>query len=984
METGPDSDWAAKGKAMVAEGSDGIWLRFGPKPDETRLASRFFAIRCNPCVSISATVLLFGWVIFCMAWSPGKWCLGGGTQVLNVTSPNATLSVQYNTDVVQQFYGLVGSEYVFQVQRQVVEEKDCYVPRKEFSYWMAWVTYTSTWLYIATQDVWIVFLLLLIVSKYGKLKLGPDDEPPEFSNIEWFSMIFCCGVATGLFYFSVGEPINHYEPCGRWAWSGPDPNNWANLPCKGTSGWANRYSHLPDNERAQAAMSLVFYHWGLHGWVCYAVVGCLLGLLHFRKGLPMTMKTCFYPLIGARVYSFWGDVIDVVSIVCTTFGVCTSLGMGVQQINAGLHILNGGKNWIGLGFYGVENQEEWFDESREGAMSTYNVQTESWRASNPFSVTTAGLIMQRKKEVSEQMLLIWIITSVSTVSICSGLNVGVKWLSIVALVLGCFLLWVVLIMDDTWFIANLFVQTLGHYLQYIVQVGTYTGAFDQPEHGAPDGRQEYGPPSGAGWMNDWTIFYWGWWISWAPFCGVFLARISKGRTVREFLVTCIIITVTFNFAWMTIWGGAALKMEMSAEKAGITCVSGQAKDFTKNYCRADPTAPSQGFGRHSGEPLYFCSSVTRLSCHYFNYPPMMFDVVMQYSNLGPFLSVLIILALFLYFVTSSDSGSLVDTMVAANGIAEPVIAQRVWWSLTEGLAATGLMYASIFDVSDPRASMKALQAASIAAGLPYTFLVCFMCVALWRTLKLEFGEEQFGQGFRSSVLDVGVTLYRGSPGTEKCLSVAGPLIDRKRLTATLRSALCPVMDLWSALAKLREKRGQRAGAWETAVAALVGIALYYAGWLLVCLDWIPIPANGYNEFGVWNGTYNIVPNQVSNRYGHFRLFTNDWSAGEVMTRNTAFSADRKESMGVGDRVGHPMHLAVFGWFFILFFVAVVTATRTSVREALKIRGSAFEDFLCSLFLWPMVLVQINETLDQGPLGGPAEDRTGSGKFTGTL
>jgi len=304
---------------------------------------------------------------------------------------------------------------IFTIKRQKVDDVDCYPPRLEFSYWMAWCTYTWTWLYISTQNIWIVFVFVLIFHpRYGKLKLGADDDQPEFTNMEWFAMIFCCGVATGLFYFSIGEPINHYEPCGKWAFGGPDGADWGTRQCLGTSNWANRFSHLPDNERAQKAMELTFYHWGLHGWVCYAIVGCILGILHFRKGLPMTMKTCFYPLLGERIYGFMGDLIDVLSIVCTTFGVCTSLGMGVQQINAGIKMLSGGTNWLGVKWYGVENQDEWYNDYKDSAKDIWDIQKESWRLSNPWSVATAGLVSQRMTEVSEQILLIWFITTAST------------------------------------------------------------------------------------------------------------------------------------------------------------------------------------------------------------------------------------------------------------------------------------------------------------------------------------------------------------------------------------------------------------------------------------------------------------------------------------------------------------------------------------------------------------------------------------------
>eukprot|EP00930_Biecheleria_cincta_P039562 TRINITY_DN2718_c0_g1_i1.p1 TRINITY_DN2718_c0_g1~~TRINITY_DN2718_c0_g1_i1.p1 ORF type:complete len:1083 (+),score=158.12 TRINITY_DN2718_c0_g1_i1:304-3249(+) len=910
-----------------------------------------------------------------MAWTPGKYCMTAQYgDPFNITLKGKAVGDKwenirpYNTDELVKRW----SAEVFEIKRETVEKADCYPPRREFGYWMAWVTSSTTWLYISTQDVWIVFLLYVCFSRFGKIKLGPDDEPPDFTNIEWFAMIFCCGVATGLFYFSVGEPINHYEPCGKWAWSGPKVTggkpDFGDIPCIG-SNWANRFSHLPDNERAQEAINLTLYHWGLHGWVCYAIVGCLLALLHFRKGLPLTMKTCFYPLIGTRIYHFWGDVIDVVSIVCTTFGVCTSLGMGVQQMNAGIRRLNGGYSWLSNygGFYGQENQAEWWDNGKSAFASNlksiYDVQKESWRLKNEWGFDSARTIADRGTQVSEQILLIWIITSVSTLSICTGLDIGVKWLSIIALVLGSFLLWVVFAMDDTWFILNLFVQSIGQYINFLPKIGFYTGAFDQPEHAAPDGRQEYGPPTGAGWMNDWTIFYWGWWISWAPFCGVFLARISKGRTIREFILTCLIITVTYNFIWMVVWGGAALKMEMAAEKAGIDCSDG----YSKNYCRVDSTPTVAGRTSPVEEQVFFCSTVTRLSCHYFDYPPMMFDVVGQYASLGTFLSVVILVALFLYFITSSDSGSLVDTIVAANGIEEPCIVQRVWWSLTEGLAATGLMYSSIWDVEDARGTMKALQAASIAAGLPYTVLVCLMCVALWKALQYELEEAIPKVGFRSSVIDIGVTLYEGVPGRNRMLNFGAPKFVPAKFLRVLKNIFCPAIDMFEALRKCATMKKGRSGPWEVFIAVFVGGVLYYTGWLLIAMDSIPIAEGGYITLGVQNGTYNIMETKISNRYGHFREHTNEWKEGEVVINPTNFYPDHKESMGVGPRLFPSLYLAVFGWFFILFFCSMVMVLRSNVRQVLKIAGNQIDDCLLSFFFFPTVLVQVNEVLDDGAL-----------------
>jgi choline-glycine betaine transporter len=811
------------------------------------------------------------------------------------------------------------------------------------------------------------------------MKLGKDSDVPEFTNIEWFAMIFCCGVATGLFFFSCGEPINHYEPCGNGAWAGPDFSGNKHTKCLGDSWWANRYSHMSDNERAQHAMTLTFYHWGLHGWVCYAVVGALLGVLHWRKGLPMTMKTCFYPLIGKRVYSAWGDVIDAVSIACTTFGVCTSLAMGVSQMNAGIRMVNMGKNWLSsTPYFGTANKADWYDDWKDRTKDVWEMQSEQWKQGNPWddNGAMAGRIASFIAETDEKMFLIWIITFISTISITTGLNVGVKWLSLIALIAGFFLLWVIVVMDDTFFLMNLFVQTIGHYFQYVTEIGFYTGAFDQPEHAAPDGRQEY-----RGWMNDWTIFYWGWWISWAPFVGVFLARISKGRTLREFLVTALFITVAYNFFWMNVWGGATLKMEMSAEKAGVQCDDPAApKYFRTNYCREDPSAIAQGFGRYDGASTYFCSTVTRIGCHGFNYPPMIYDLVLQYGSLGPFLSMIIIICLFLYFITSSDSGSLVDSIVASNGLEEPCVLQRVYWSLTEGAAASSLLYTSNFMIDDSNASMKALQALSIAGGLPYTVLVCFMCVALWKALRFETGEEKFFHGFRSSALDIGITLYAGNELGGACSCSFFPSFDSSKFVKWAYTCVCPFKlfaeiqpKLEDLKYELEQKKSERAIDKRSPIKrmAILGFTalLFYAGWILIFIDGAVTIEDPYVARGEKNGSYNLMTKEYSSRYGHFYETTNDYKNGERITHPdelTKKEIARGMEMATGDRRGAShMHLAVFGWFFYMFFACIITELRTSTREALKISGNIFEDFLASVFFYPSVLIQILEVLERG-------------------
>ena len=495
-----------------------------------------------------------------------------------------------------------------------------------------WITDKFTWLYIGTQDAWFLFVLVVYFSKYGKMKLGRDDEEPEFSDAAYFTMLFSAGIAIGLFYFGVAEPIYHYEP--------------------GTP-YGNRYwGRYSDNQRAQDAINLTLFHWGIHGWIVYAVVGLLMAFVAYRKGLPMTIRSCFYPLIGDRMYGWMGDLIDSLSVIATMFGVCTSLGIGVVTINSALNRVNS----------------------------------------------------DIEENTNNQIICIWVITAIATISVISGLKIGIKYISEVCFTLGMFLMMFVLFYDDTWFLLNLYVQSIGYYIQWIIQLGFHTDAFAQLGN-APDGKQA------PDWMDGWTIFYWGWWIAWSPFVGMFIAKISRGRTVRNFINATLTAPIFYTFLWFCIFGGAGLRMERDAALKGIKCSSGLG-------------------GTNATEGL---DGLYRLSCR--KQTQMYFDVLDQYGeNLSGLLRVVSLIAMVLYFVTSSDSGSLIIDCLSANGNPEPPVLQRIFWALTEGACATALLY------TGGSKALTALQTVSIAGGLVYTIILNFMCVALWRVMKEEGGD----------------------------------------------------------------------------------------------------------------------------------------------------------------------------------------------------------------------------------------------------
>jgi len=924
-----EEDWCASAQKRVEEGSDGLWFRAGPPVDDS-CRSLWFSVRFNPCVSCGAIFMLFSVVCFCMFFTTGNYCM----KVEQESRNNATVSV--------------------------LAESECYVPGKEFRHWQKWVTNHFTWLYIVTQDVWIIFIFGICFTKYGKLKLGRDEDVPEFNFVEWFSMIFCCGVSTGLFFFGVSEPIWHYEPCGMG-------KAGTNGTCIGDADYANRWSTLPANERAQESMNMTFYQWGVHGWVPYVVAGLLLGLLHFRKGLPMTIKTCFYPLVGDRIYGFWGDLVDTISVVATTYGVCVSLGIGVSQINAGLKRLKGGENWMGLAYFGANNSAAWLDADSESTYKgIWDNAPGAWKTSNPFyangevNVPVAAQIAQQVKDNDLQIFLIWLITIVATFSVSLGLKRGIKAFSLIAWTVGMMLCWIIFVLDDSWYIANLFVQSLGHYIWALPKLGFYTGAFDQPEHSGPDGRQET-----SSYMDDWTIWYWGWWIAWCPFVGVFLARISKGRTVREFVGTVMVIAVSYNFLWMTIWGGAALKMEMAADKYGVdTCTR-------KNVCREVST----GRDRFGGQAEYFCSMLTRLSC--MGGSDMLFDLVMQYGSIGPFLSVMSIIAITMYFVTSSDSGSMVDDMLTANGIPEPPLVQRIWWACTEGLAATGLMYAGRYlDPSNAFSSLHAMRALSLVVGLPYTFLLCLMCWALWRLFQYEFGELRWEQGFPSGVLDFGVTLYSASPSSGRCFNGRLGRLDCGRLLEILKLTFCPFLGLFPCMKALDAKSSEGPDArWSATKAVVFGGVLFYAGWLLIFIDaGARFEESPTASLGKWNNSTARdfwIMEDISTRFGFFSRYTNEWRSGQVLTESGQMV--HGETQGMGSRVGSSMQLMSVGWFLYLVFATVVAATRSQVRQLRRIPGSFIEDCMAAVLLYPTTLYQIREALQDHDSKGAQPD-----------
>ncbi|ARB45522.1 choline BCCT transporter BetT [Alloalcanivorax xenomutans] len=459
------------------------------------------------------------------------------------------------------------------------------------------VTQYASWFYILTVAIILALVVFLIVSRYGDIKLGPDHSEPDYSYASWFAMLFSAGMGIGLMFYGVAEPVLHYM-------SPP-------MAEPGTI------------DAAKEAMRITFFHWGLHAWSIYAVVAMILGYFSFRHGLPLTLRSALYPLIGKRIYGFWGHLVDIFAVVGTVFGVATSLGLGVEQVNAGLHYL--------------------FDLP----------DTENMR-----------------------VVLIISITALATLSVVTGLDAGIRRLSELNLALAFLLLMFVLCLGPTLFLLKTYVQNLGSYLSTLVDMTFNLYAY-QPV--AEDGG---GP---QGWISGWTLFYWGWWISWSPFVGMFIARISRGRTIREFALGVMLVPAAFTLFWMTVFGDTAINMILT------------------------------GVYENLGAQVKADEAVA------------LFHFLEQFPWSG-LVSSIATLMVVVFFVTSSDSGSMVVDMLASGGHDDTPVWQRVFWASSEGIVAIALMLAG---------GLGALQSATIALALPFSVVLLVACVGLLRSLKVE-------------------------------------------------------------------------------------------------------------------------------------------------------------------------------------------------------------------------------------------------------
>ncbi|MBO9481857.1 BCCT family transporter [Salinisphaera sp. G21_0] len=463
------------------------------------------------------------------------------------------------------------------------------------------------WYYIGIMSFFLFFSVWLVFSRYGDIRLGSDDDRPEFSNFAWFSMLFGAGIGIGILFWSIAEPIYHFQ-------SNPFISE----------------DEAMTVEAAQIAMRISIFHWGLHGWGLFSVTGLILAYFAYRKGLPLTIRSSLYPIFGDRIYGPIGHAADLLAVFGTVFGIATSLGLGAQQMNAGLgHLL------------GIE-------------VSTTN-----------------------------QVILIAVISVVATLSVLTGLNKGIRILSVFNMQLTIVILGLFVIFGPTAYLLGAFFTNTGDYLLNAVSLGLWVD-----------------PEPGAQWQGWWTIFYWGWWIAWAPFVSMFIARISKGRTIREFVLGVLVAPTTLAAFWITIFGNSAFYLELYGDGGVTEAVN---KDIT-----------------------------TAL----FTTVKLLIESELMSLLMAGICTILLVT----YFVTSGDSATLVICTLVTMGSDNPPARYRVFWGLVIGASAAVLLYAG---------GLKALQTASIVAALPFTIILFFATYGLIKALREEALPRE--EGYKVSI-----------------------------------------------------------------------------------------------------------------------------------------------------------------------------------------------------------------------------------------
>ncbi len=453
------------------------------------------------------------------------------------------------------------------------------------------------WFFILLVNALLVFALYLGFGKFSSIRIGGKDAKPEFSRAGWFSMLFSAGMGIGLLFWSVAEPIFHF-------------NSNPFLKASGT-----------DVLAAKTAMGITFLNWGIHAWALYAVVGVILAFFTFNKKLPLTIRSIFHPLLGNKIYGPIGDIIDIVSVIATLFGLATSLGLGAQQINAGLEYL-----------FQIENSNQ------------------------------------------NQVIIIVVVTVLATLSLILGLDKGIRKLSEWNMRFAVLLLVFVLCAGPTLFLFKSFIQNIGHYIGNFFELSFWTNSYN-------------GVDKAKNWQSSWTVFYWAWWISWSPFVGIFIARISKGRTIKEFILGVMLVPTLLTMLWLTVFGGSAIYQELIGNHVITEAVNN-------------------------------------------NVATAIYHLLEQYP-LTTFSSIITVILVASFFVTSSDSGSFVVDTLTSGGRHDAPKGQKIFWASMEGLIAAVLLVGG---------GLVAIRTAAILTAIPFAIILIIMCYSFFKSLK-EYKED---------------------------------------------------------------------------------------------------------------------------------------------------------------------------------------------------------------------------------------------------
>lgn len=448
------------------------------------------------------------------------------------------------------------------------------------------------WFYLLSASAFLVFVIFLIFSRFGKIRLGKDDERPEYNTISWFAMLFSAGMGIGLVFWGVAEPMAHFM----------------NPP----------YGQGGTDDAAKLAMQYSFFHWGLHPWGVYTLIGLALAYFKFRKDAPGTISATFYPLLGEKVKGPIGKIIDIIAVFATVFGVATSLGLGAIQINGGLSYLN----------HAIPNG------------------------------------------ISTQLIIIIAVTILFMISAISGIGRGIQYLSIANIIIAAILLIFLLFAGPTNFLLNYFTSTFGSYLENLPKMSFRLSPFNADQNK---------------WIQNWTIFYWAWWIAWAPFVGTFIARVSRGRTIREFVIGVLAVPTLFSAIWFSVFGGSGIYLQ---------------KIMHVNINKA--------IDKHGYEVALFAT--------------------LSHFPWATFMSIVAIVLISTFFITSADSATFVLGMQTTDGNLNPPNTVKIIWGFIQSSSAAVLLWSG---------GLSALQTASIVAAFPFAILMIFMMISLMKALREE-------------------------------------------------------------------------------------------------------------------------------------------------------------------------------------------------------------------------------------------------------